>query len=215
MKPIQEWTTADLMQFLKSVDQRTWIKVGVGSLIFGVVFVWIIWPAWFERFEVMGKIKSVEGQLKKIEVLRKSQPAMLESKKQMSAFIAQTKARFFNPGETSLLLGHVSRLAQEAEISVVASSPRDVGNAFPLPFANLYEAKKFDIIVEGGYHKIGKFIALIEKNPKILRLENFHLRPKESDPYMQIADLSISTTVISDPLKVPRESKKAKKRKRK
>ncbi len=198
MKPITQWTVKDFVEMAKTLDRKTLLRgalVGAGVL----VFIWmIVIPAWFERFSDEGQIKMITAQLARFEALRRSKPKMIEDRKNASEFIQKSKDRLYAAGESSLLLGSIAKLAESSKVAIVASSPREQKGEFPAPFNQYYQSALYDFTVEGAYHDLGAFVSKIESNPKILRIQNFQLKPSEEAPEKQIAEISLSATSFKE-----------------
>lgn len=177
MKPINEMTSADVLALIKGVDKKTWIKIGVGSLVFMIFLNFIGGPAWIQRWEVKGKTKSVKEQIRNLQTMVVRKPVLQKTKEKQVAYINNAKEKLYQPGETSLLLGAVSKMANESKISIISSSPKEFNEKFPAPFDTQYEANLYDFTVEGGYHEVATLIATIESNPKLLRVQTFQLKP--------------------------------------
>jgi hypothetical protein len=192
MKPINQWTTADILDLVKSVDKKTWIKIGIGAAIALVVIYLIVWPAWFERPAIKNKNKALENQIMQTNALFKRKPELEKSKGEYAKIIEGAKSRLYQPGESSLLLGVISKMAQEANVSIIASRPKPFEGTFPAPFNTLYEASSYDFTVEGKYHDMGRFISSIESNAKLLRIEKFLLKPQEKSPDKHLGELSLT-----------------------
>lgn len=195
MKPLNQWTAADvinLLELLKKVDKKIWIRVGIGVVAFAILFGLIIWPAWFRRVQIRSQIAKVKGQIITVETLNRKKPEWLQNQSDYTKFIQSAKERLYMPGETSLLLGAIAKLADESKINIVASRPKDLVDKFPVPFDEQYEGNIYDFTVEGSYHALGEFISKIESNPKLLRVRLFLLDPKEVSPETHIADVSLS-----------------------
>ena len=199
MKPIQQWSAQEIIDFLKKVDKKTWIKVGLGVLAVIGTLIFIVWPAWFQRLEIRTKIKTIESQVKTLETLNKKKPEWLKNKSGYEKFIREVKQRIFMPGESSLLLGAISKIANESNVSIVASQPKEFNEKFPSPFDEQYEASLYDFVVEGSYHDLGNFAGRIESNPKILRFQRFHLKPNETNNKKHIGELSLSAVSFKKP----------------
>ena len=132
MKPISQWTSTDVIELLKSIDRPTWIKIGSGAGA-GILFiVFIAIPAWLLRPGLKGRLSDIEGQIKMVETLTLKKPILLKTKADTIAFINGSKERLFKSGETSLLLGTISKLSNESKVSIIASSPKEVPEKFPV-----------------------------------------------------------------------------------
>lgn len=192
MKPLPQITPQEVIDFLKKVDKKTWIQGGVAVLAGLLLILFIVFPAWFERPQVRGQIKALQGQIMVTQALFLKKPSLLKNKSEDSRLITESKARLYAPGEASLLLGAISKLAIESQVSVVASMPKDSEAKFPAPFDKAYEGSGYDFTVEGGYHNLGQFIAKIEANSKLLRVETFSLKARSETPVNHLAEVTLS-----------------------
>lgn len=185
-------TTADLLTLVKGVDKKTWIKIAGGVVGALIVITVIVWPAWISRLEVRQQVKDLKSQVVLTQGLLKRKPQLLADKDKFNKFSQEVKGRMFEPGEASLLLGIVSKMAQETKISIVSSSPKTFEGKFPPPFDAQYEAGAYDFTVEGGFHDFGDFVSKLENYPKVLRIQSFHIAPQDKTSVKQIASLSLT-----------------------
>ncbi len=192
MKPLSQIKPQEIIDFLKKVDKKVWIRIGIISFVVILLLKWVVWPAWFERPQIREQIKALEGQIMVTQALFLKQPQLLKNKGEYSRLISEARARLYDPGESSLLLGAISKLAVESKVSVVASMPKDSEAKFPSPYDSIYEGNTYDFTVEGGYHNLGKFISKIEANAKLLRVETFSLRVRPETPGVHLASVSLS-----------------------
>ena len=182
MKPISQWSVKGILEIVRSADRKTLVRYGVIGGAGLLILVFVVWPAWITRFEIKQKIKTIEEQMVSVETLSKSKPILMKNKEQYTKLLKEAKARLFLPGEASLLLGDISKLANEANVVIISSSPKEGGEKFPAPFDKQYEASLYSFTVEGGYHQLGEFVAKLEGNPKILRIQEFDISsPKEKE----------------------------------
>ena len=189
---LRQITPARILDFFKKVDKRTWIKTGLGAFLILILGLLIIWPAWFQRVEIRGKIKNLEGQINTLHTLTQKKAEWLRNKEEYSNLIRDAKAKLYEPGEGSLLLGAISKLAKESKVSIVASQPKDYPDKFPAPFDARYEGTLYDFTLEGGYHDFGNFVSRIESHPKLLRIQLFNLKAKDGAPKVHTAAISLS-----------------------
>ncbi|MSR76977.1 MAG: hypothetical protein EXS63_01950 [Candidatus Omnitrophica bacterium] len=201
MKPITEWTSEDILELLKSIDRPTWIRIGVGSGI-GILFIlFIAIPAWFTRPGLKSRLADIQGQIQMAEILTLKKPQLLKSRTEAVNFIKTVKGKLFKPGETALLLGTISKLANESKVAIVSSSPKEVSEKFPAPFDTLYEANLCEFTLEGGYHEIGTLAARIESHPKLFRVQNFQIHPslvKGKEVTTQMASLTVAAISLKE-----------------
>ncbi len=198
MKPINQITTSDIVAFVQGVDKKTWIKIGAGAAIFAVFYFLILDPAWFKRPKVYTSIRAVEAQIIGVKTSMRKRPDWIRDRESFQKFIKESKERIYAPGESSLLLGHISKLAEESKVTIVASKPKEYSGKLPAPFDKQYEANVYDFTIEGGYHEIGNFIGKIESNPKLLRVQLFNISAREEDPKIHLVDLSLSAVSFKE-----------------
>lgn len=196
MKPIQQLTTKDLVDFLKAINAKTWRKIGLAATG-GVVFlVLIVIPAWFERPGLKYTIQTLRGDVTTTKALILQRPELERNKQDYMKFIQEAKERIYRPDESSLLLGALSKLAEESQVSIIASKPKNYEGTLPAPFDAQYQASQYDFTVEGAYHDLAQFVSRIESNPKLLRVETFYLRPQEETPQKHLVDISLSAVSV-------------------
>ncbi len=181
-----------IIDFLKNVDKKTWIKIGISAAVALLFIIIIVWPAWITRIEVHNKIRALEGQILTTQALFNKKPMLVRNKQEYSAYSTSAKKRIYPPGESSLLLGVISKMAEDTKVAIVASKPKAFEATFPPTFKQQYEGSAYDFTVEGGYHDLAKFISRIESNTKLLRVELFHVIPREETPKSHLADISFS-----------------------
>lgn len=196
-KPFNQWTTSDFVSIAKTVDKATWIKIGAGAAVALVFGYFIVWPAWFQRVHVDSQVKAIESQIIRVETLKRKRPEWVKNKEDYLKFISDVKGRLFAPEQASLLLGVISRIADETGVSIISSRPRDDVTEFPKPFNDRYVAARYDFTVEGGYHDLGLFVSRIESYSKNLRVDIFHVTPRESSEEDGTVESLIATMTLS------------------
>lgn len=201
MKPIQQLTAKDIAAFLKSIDKKRWIQIAAAAAGVILFLVGVAFPAWFEGPAIKSRIQSIQNDVTTTNALILRRPELEKNKQAFLQFIREAKERIYQPDESSLLLGTLSKLAEESRVSIIASKPQNYEGKFPEPFNRQYEASQYDVTVEGSYHDLASFVSRIESSPKLLRVQSFHLRPQEETPQSHLADISLSA------LSVKKESK--------
>ena len=192
MKPIQQWTSADILELVKKVDKKTWVTISVVAGLGILILAFVVWPAWVTRFKIRAELSVVENQMRTVSTLEKRKPEWDRNKSVYQKFIQDAKARLYTSGEVSLLLGQISKLAKDSKVSIVASKPKDFVGEFPKPFNEQYQGNLYDFTVEGGYHDLGGFMGRIENNPKLLQIQIFELKPNDQSPKSQLVSISLS-----------------------
>ena len=196
MKPLNQLTTQDLIQMAKEVDRKTWYKIA-GGVVGGIVLlVFLIWPAWFKRVQIRVEINDIKNQLAGLELLNQQKPELLKHQEEYKKYIQNAKPRLYQPGETSLLLGSISKLADQSKVAILASKPEEGEQTFPAPFDQQYDGDLYQFTVEGGYHALGEFISKIENNSKLLRVQVFTLSPQEEKAQSHEAEMVLSVVSL-------------------
>lgn len=192
MMPIQQWSPQDILEFFKKMDPKTWVKVGIFTAAGLLLFAVVIWPAWVWRLDLHRKIRQYQMELDQVKTLGLRKPEFEKTKVSTIQFIEGSKDRIFKPGETSLLLGAISKLADDSKVSILASSPQDYSGTFPAPFDTQYEASLYDFTVQGAYHAVGEFVGRVESYEKLLLIREFHLLPSKDKADIHLAELTVS-----------------------
>ena len=196
---ITQMTPEQMVEIVKGVDRKTWIKIIAALAVATVLFVFLIYPAWIKRFEIKAKIDANKAQIAQTNALFRKRPELVKTKEDSLVFINDSKSRMYTPSEASLLLGVISKMANDSKVSIISSKPRPFEGKLPAPFDAQYEASLYDVTVEGGYHAVGDFVSRLESNPKILRIQSFNIHSKEDkeDPgKVHLADFTLSAVSI-------------------
>lgn len=198
MKPAFEIKSLDVAAWIKGLSPASKIKLGVGVCFFAAFCAGVAYPAWFAAGEVKQNISDLEGQIARVESLKKNEKTWLKQRKELSDYIKQVRGKLFLPGETSLLLGRVAELADRNKVLVVASKPSDEKLRFPDPYEAQLKAERYDFVFEGGYHDIGRFIADLEAYPKFLKIQLFEMKPNAANASRHAAALTIIAVSLKE-----------------
>lgn len=200
MSAFSQWTFKDILEKTKSFDRRTWTLVISASLILILFVVFLAFPAWIFRFDVKRKARDISTNITSLENLVKRKPDLEKKKIEHLAFIKGSQEHLFKAQEMALLLGTISKMANETGVAIISSSPKENVQKFPAPFDARYEAGQYDFMVEGGYHQIGSLISRIESNSKLLRVEAFGLTPHADTARQdaEVASLTVSAVAAKE-----------------
>ena len=192
MKSLSQISSQEIIDFLKTVDKKVWIKSGVAAACGIFLLIFVAGPAWIERPQIRTQIRTLEGQILLTKTLFLKKPQLLKTKESYSKLIAKAKSRLYEAGESSLLLGALAQLATQSNVSVVASAPKDSASKFPSPYDVAYEGDWYGFTVEGHYHDLGTLTGKIESNAKQLRVEKFTLKSRPETPGIPLAEIHLS-----------------------
>lgn len=191
MKPLSQWTFAQAIALVKSVDKKTWITVLSSAVGFLLVVVFLIVPAWIERPMLRRDIQSMEAQILQVNALSQQRQGWEENQKLFGSLIEKTQARAFTAEDMGLLLGQVSRMADASGVDVMASRPSNVRTAFAAPYNLKYQPSGYEFTMQGGYHELGELASRIETHKKLLRIRSIEIVPVEKMPERHIAELRL------------------------
>jgi hypothetical protein len=199
MKPFNKWTSADIIGFAKSVDKKTWMMAASGTIGFLLILVFLVVPAWIKRPLLRRDIQSMEAQIRQVNALSQKRLVWEENEKIFSALIGGTRARVFTAEGMSLLLGQVSKMANESRVDVLASKPLAEKPVFAAPFHLKYQPSGYEFTVQGGYHDLAKLVSRIESYGKLLRVQSLQIVPSEKTPDRHIAELKLWAILAAPP----------------
>jgi len=191
MKPIKQWTFASIVEFAKGVDKRMWMAIGVGAVAFLLIFVFLVIPAWIERPMFRQQVQSMEAQIRQVKSLDQKRLLWEENQKVFGDLIKETQSRVFTVEERGLLLGQISKMAQESRVDVLASKPTADKVVFPAPYHLKYQPSGYEFTVQGGYHDLGSFVSRLENSGKLLRVQSIQITPSDKSPERHIAQLKL------------------------
>jgi len=199
MKPLSQWSSADIIGIVKGVDKKTWVTILVGGVVSLVLLVFLVIPAWIERPLLRQKMKTMEAQIRQVNALSQKRRVWEENQKIFGSLISETQSRVFTPAEMGLLLGHISKMASESHVDVMASKPLEEKNAFAAPYHLKYQPSGYEFTVQGGYHDLGALASRIEGDEKLLRIRSIEISPLDKDSSRQVAQLKLWAILAATP----------------
>lgn len=210
MKPLKQWTFADVIAFMKSVDKKTWLVVLLCAVCFFLVTFFLVIPAWIERPLLRRDIQSMEAQIRLVNALSQKRQGWEENQKIFGDLIEKTQARVFTAEELGVLLGQVSKRASESRVDVLASKPLIEKTVFAAPYNLKYQPKGYAFTVQGGYHDLAGLASRIEGHEKLLRIRSLEIVPAAETPNRHIAELKLWAILKASPQSVvPAKATKA------
>ena len=210
MKPVNQWKKEKVIEFLKSVDKKTWLTGMVVLVGVGLLWFTLIAPAWIERPQLRSRLQAMDAQVRQFGDLSQRRKIWKQNEAAFGKIIQEARAKIYKEGESALLLGQVSKIAENAGADIVASKPRIDKVVFPAPFQDRFRAVNYDLTMRGGYHALGKLTAGIESQSRLLRIQSLQILPVADDPEKQTVQYCLSViSAASAP--VATADKKAKK----
>lgn len=199
-KPFYKWTSKEIVENFKSLDQKTKIRLGVisaGSLFFLVL---IAWPAWIVRPQLRSQIGALRIQNQLAQTTIQQEPKILEERKLHEAVVTQTVPRLLKEGEGEQVVGILAGIAEKSQVTLVSVEPEseesDAKAKFPPPFDTKYRRFSYWVTVEGGYHSLAAFVSEIENHPKILRIAELSIASKEETPRTHLGRVLVAAFAL-------------------
>ena len=205
MKPLDQWSSADIIEFAKSVDKKTWLMIASGAVVSILVLVFFIIPAWIERPLLRRDIESMEGQVRQVNALSQKRIFWEQDEKAFGDLIRKTQARLFTEEDLSVLLGQISKMGSESRIEVLASKPTAEKNLFQTPYNSRYQPSGYEFTLQGGFHNLADLASRIESHEKLLRIRGFQIVPSEKSPNQHVAELKLWAILKAAPAAVSSE----------
>lgn len=181
----------DMLNTIKEFDRRTWILIGTGAFIFILFFMFVVSPGWIKRPGLKKQSKDIETQMVKLTALSKKKPELEKQKKEIQAFIDDFQKKLFTDEETTLLLGKISKIAEDAQVELIASKPLDNVDPFPDAYMKKYKKYIYQLTVEGSYHRIATFISLLESYAQYFQIQSLGITPQLEKSEKHIGEIRL------------------------
>ncbi len=191
LKKINTLDSKAIIAWIKEVDRKVWVIVGVSAVGFILLYVFLIGPAWFQRPVLKKKVADVEFQTARLNALLPRKPELLKQKEDAKLFIESFQKRLFREDEMAFLLGRISKIANEAQVELLSSRPMEQSEAFPAPYGEKYKKFIYLVTVEGGYHQIADLVSRLESNAQYFQIQSLAIFPQVSAVGKQIADIKL------------------------
>lgn len=169
LKTIQKMWQADR----KLVIQYVIVGGGTITLVLAIII-----PLAFKVLSMKTKLRELDVQVQSAKARAGKIPELKKLLEQYQKEIETAEKRFFNIKALDQLIGTLSKMAADAQVLMVGSRPlTDRPQQFPDPYNKKYLTASYELVLEGGYHQIGKLIASIEQGEYLLSVREIAIRP--------------------------------------
>jgi len=199
MKPLNQYTFAEVLELLRRVDKRTWIAIGSISIVSLLILFFFVVPAWIERPLLRRDIQSMEGQIRQVNALSQKRVLWEENQKIFGDLIDKTQSRLLSAEDLGMLLGKISKIGSVSRIEVLTSKPLPEKTTFPAPYDLKYQASGYEFTFLGGYHDLANLVSRIESHEKLLRIKSFQIAPSEKTLDRHTAELKLWAIMKTTP----------------
>lgn len=171
---------------LRSLDPKnmgSWpLPMRIAVLV--MVYVFVLAGGYFapdliaDQREQLGKLQDTEASLKTTFEQKAAQAANLDTYKKQLDDMQKSFGTMLRqlPGKTEIpsLLQDISQTAQ------VDGLKQDLFRPGGEATKDFYAEKPIDLVLEGGYHELGKFVSDVAALPRIVTLHNISIKPANS-----------------------------------
>lgn len=181
------------LNILKYADKKTLQKSGILIVVILIFVMIFLMPAVKNNKKLREKCVEVENNIirtiKKIEDL----PQLERQKDDTEQYVKEVMGRLLEVRDKTQLIGDVSDIAKQTEVTITSMKPYPYEHALPESFLTYMKPLSYELLLECGYHQFGTFINKLENYDIILNVDEFHIEPKEDDEKTHRIKLILST----------------------
>ena len=178
---------------IKQADPKEMKFLAVtGSIIVIILLVGII-PNVYELFQVSSKMSQMKSKSRIAEEKIKNLPQLRNNRKAYVSQIVDLEKQFFDVDQVAELIGMISELAKESGIAIISSKQYEYKGSDAITKNPFYRPILLKLELEGRYHNFGKFVNLLERNPKLILISEMSIEPAEKKKDKLAIGVSILT----------------------
>lgn len=157
---------SDIKLWFESIDRKILIRNGIAAGAFLAFVLFLFLPLTIHVKKLDTEVKNMKQKISQANVKIAKIPEMIKQKELFGTKIKKIREEFFEPNETDKLIEIISRAANDSSVKISASRPSAKILELPTPFDKKYIPVSYELVIEGSYHAIGKFINTFEGYPK-------------------------------------------------
>lgn len=115
------------------------------------------------------KIKMLEDQI----VGEKEKNKLADEINELGNKINSYRQKISTPGDISLVINEVFKIAKDMKIEIVSLQPQQTEEE------TLYVRLPLKVVIEAGYHELGRFLSRIESSEKFIKVDNLQISTAE------------------------------------
>lgn len=171
---------------IKYMDRKMLRNIVI-MIVINIIFIIVcIVPA----FKTIGTLRQERDQ-KKNDIARSQQKvaelgSMKRERDNAKEFIEQMVDALITESEKSQLLGEISDIAKDNDVTIQTMRPIEYGVLLPEGFTDHFVPISFEIRMEAGYHDFGTFVNELERQQTFLAMSNFRIVPIEEQKKLDI-----------------------------
>ncbi len=183
----------DFQAYWRGLGRRDRIRLSLFAVCLVVFIPFVVWPAWILRPYHQIQMKELSARVNSAKAQIQQEPKLLAEQIAYDSLIKETQARLFTEKEIQGLLGVLADLAQKSKVVLLSSQPQTTASEeIPAPYGKKYHSLSYLLALEGGYHALSTFVSEVENHPKLIRVDDFSVTPREETPGVHVAELRLS-----------------------
>lgn len=196
---IPKITVTDIKFWFQSIDRKILIRNGAiaGGLLVFVLFFFL--PLFVQAKKLTGEVKKMKQKISQANIKIAKIPEMTRQKELFGTRIKKLRDEFFEPNETDKLIEIISTAANDSGVKINASRPSAKLLELQTPFDKEYIPVSYELVVEGPYHAIGKFINTFESYPKSFAVHDLQITEQSDETNGQRQGVLTLTAFIKHP----------------
>lgn len=192
-------TLNDLKFWFQSIDRKILIRNSIvsGAMLFFILFIFL--PLVFQAKKLSTEVKNLKQKISQANVKIAKIPEMTKQKELFGTRIKKLRGEFFEPNETDKLIEIISKAANDSGVKINASRPSAKILELQAPFDQQYIPVSYELVIEGPYHAIGKFINTFESYPKSFAVHDLQITEQSEGSGGQRQGVLTLTAFIKHP----------------
>ncbi len=177
MKKIElpKFTIEDVKLYFQSMDRKVLIRNGIFAGAFLAFILFFFLPLTLQAKKLSTEVKNLKQKIGQANIKIAKIPEMTKQKELFGTKIKQLREEFFEPNETDKLIEIISTAANDSSVKISASRPSTKILELTPPFDKKYIPVSYELVIEGSYHAIGKFINTFEGYPKSFAVHDLRI----------------------------------------
>lgn len=187
------------MKFLLSLgilqyfDKKTLRNIGIVFFVLIVFIMVCLLPAVKIKKALKVKLDTVENNVARSQSKIKDYPRLVREKEETAQLVNGYLSKLINRGEQTRLIGDISDLARQCDVTISSMRPIPFVQAVPEDFDTFFNALSYELKLESGYHAFGKFVNQLEQFRILINIEKILIEVDEDNKETHKITLFLTT----------------------
>lgn len=184
------------LDFKNQDRQKTILMMLVGLVILVAYINFLLKPAIAGLSEINPDLSKRLQEIERAEYWIGKRPALEEQLKELKSKISHHGSMLSKEEEIPSLLEELSDMAHESDVAIIGIKPERIvtPEGEGLPFREV----PISIKARCGYHRLGKFISILENAERIFAVKDIEIIGKPQSPRRHDVSLIVSTFLLSE-----------------